>query len=133
MKVVLRVADITALLRGRNSQSRKDPMMAEQASGTAQWTMIDKVSEEIRSEPWSMYWREWKSESDEFARFLRDPISVLAGDIREVERDWTVSSTIANHHVGIGHSPICIVAISVPSERRVYLWMYKHAPDGANA
>ncbi|UFR00765.1 hypothetical protein KBP30_06060 [Streptomyces sp. Go40/10] len=107
--------------------------MAAQASDTARWTMIDEVSDEIRSEPWSMYWREWKSDSEEFARFLREPIAVLAKEISEVEQDWTVTSTIANHHVGIGRSPICIVATSVPSERRVYLWMYKHAPDGEGA
>ncbi|MGW4381419.1 hypothetical protein [Kitasatospora sp. NPDC004531] len=103
--------------------------MTEKSTGSGRWKCIDDVSDDIRAEPWSMYWREWKSESEEFGRFLREPVKVLADEVPGVERDWTVTSTIANHHVGIGASPICIVAVSVPEERRVYLWMYKHAPQ----
>jgi hypothetical protein len=98
---------------------------------TALWTKIDDVSKDIRDEPWSMYWREWKTGSEPFEKFLHDPVRMLADELTEVEQDWSVTTTVANHQVGLSRSPICIVATVVPEERRAYLWLYKHAPEGS--
>ncbi|MFD5552725.1 hypothetical protein ACFWIA_02665 [Streptomyces sp. NPDC127068] len=97
--------------------------------GNASWTKIDDVSQEIREEPWSLYWREWKTGTEPFEELLHDPVGVLAEQIEEVGPDWTVTTTVANHHVGLKASPICIVATVVPNERRAYLWLYKHGPQ----
>lgn len=105
--------------------------MGRQTGSGQLWKKLDDVSDDIRDEPWSMYWREWKSNSDEFRDFLEYPVGVLAEEIDEVAPDWTVTTTIANHNVGLRRNPICIVAITVPEERRVYLWLYKHDPDEA--
>ncbi|WP_374772085.1 hypothetical protein OG756_02095 [Streptomyces sp. NBC_01310] len=99
-------------------------------SKTEFWTRIDEP-EQIRDEPWKMYWREWKTGSEAFEKFLHDPIGVLVDEIRVVQPDWSVTTTVANHQVGLSRSPICIVAMVVPEERRVYLWLYKHAPEAS--
>ncbi|MFE9883274.1 hypothetical protein [Streptomyces sp. NPDC005784] len=107
--------------------------MTTRVRDTKLWTKIDDVSQEIRDEPWSMYWREWKTGSDPFEEFLHDPVGVLAEEIAEVGPDWTVTTTVANHQVGLRASPICIVAMVVPNERRAYLWLYKHEPEDGKA
>jgi len=43
----------------------------------ADWVKVDNYVAEIREEPWSLYWKEWKSGSEEFEKFLHDPLPVL--------------------------------------------------------
>lgn len=91
-----------------------------------EWVKIDNVSREIEEEPWSLYWTEMKSESDEFEAFLRNPRESLMSGIREVRDDFAITTEHLNHEVGFRTSAVCQVVMVMPEERRVKVMTYKH-------
>jgi len=96
----------------------------------SEWVKLDDVSEQIREENWSLYWAEAKSESDRFERLLRDPLSILAEELDEVEDDWHVISQFINHQFPHHQSPVCRIAMVMPEIRTVLLTYYKHPAEG---
>ena len=70
--------------------------MADEGS---EWVKLDDVSDQVRGENWSLYWGEAKSDSDYFARLLREPLAVLQEEIDGVGPDWRVITQMVNHHV----------------------------------
>jgi hypothetical protein len=96
---------------------------------TRRWVSIDEVSTEIREEPWSLYWREWKSGTAEFERFLHEPLSVLSEELDGVASDWSVTTQIINHDHGLGMTAVCSLAMVVPENKTALLTIYKHARE----
>lgn len=90
------------------------------------WVKVDDFIREILEEPWSMYWAEMKSTSEEFLDFLKDPIKSLSSDIEDVDNDFQVTSEILNHDAGLTECAVCTVGIVMPIEKRVKIMMYKH-------
>jgi hypothetical protein len=94
-----------------------------------QWVSIDAVSDEIRDEPWSLYWREWKSGTEDFERFLHEPLAVLGESFDAVADDWIVTTQVVNHQHGLNYTAVCTLAIVMPTNRSVLVTLYKHGPD----
>ena len=92
----------------------------------ATWDKLDDVNKNIANEPWSMYWNEMKSGTQEFEDFLHEPLKVLCGALDGVDESFTVQSNILNHEVGLVNSIVCQVAIVDYQKKIVYLTLYKH-------
>jgi hypothetical protein len=90
------------------------------------WEKLDDVSENIKNEPWSLYWSEMKTDTPEFEQFLHDPLSELVGSLSGVTRAWTVQTNILNHEFGLLGSSACKLALVDPDKNVVYLTIYKH-------
>jgi hypothetical protein len=90
------------------------------------WEKLDDVSKSIADEPWSLYWREFDAASDEFRKFMDDPISVLASEIDEVQSDWRVQTNIFGHQIGLTRGAVCTPTITDPRSKTVMVSMYKH-------
>ena len=60
---------------------------------------VDDVSKEIAAEPWSLYWKEFKSGTPEFEEFLHEPAKHVAQNISGGS-DWNVSTYVVNHEIG---------------------------------
>ncbi len=99
--------------------------MADEGS---EWVKLDDVSDQVRGENWSLYWGEAKSDSDYFARLLREPLAVLQEEIDGVGPDWRVITQMVNHHVPYVSDAVCRVALVMPEEKTVLLIFYKHRP-----
>jgi len=94
----------------------------------AGWILVDDHLKEIADEPWSLYWREFKSDTDEFRSFLLDPKPILMNEIPRVSEDYQVSSEILNHEISLRYQAVCTLGIVMPDEKRVKLLFYKHKP-----
>jgi hypothetical protein len=90
------------------------------------WVYLDELSPDIRDEPWSLYWKEWKSGTPEFEALLHDPLEVLSKQIPGVTREWTVATEFVNHERGLSNNIVCKLAMVMPDEKRVLLLFYKH-------
>ncbi|MCZ0963497.1 hypothetical protein [Paracoccus benzoatiresistens] len=90
------------------------------------WKPVDTFDKDIDAEPWSMFWREVKSESDEFRLFITNPLSQMVGVLPEVEKDWSVKTNILNHEIGFTQNMVCTVAIVDGRSKTVFLSLYKH-------
>jgi hypothetical protein len=83
--------------------------------GQATWVRIDDFVQEIRDEPWSMYWTEWKSGTNEFQNFLLDPLNTMIADrIEAVSNSWSVNWAV------------CTILIVMPQEKQVKVLLFKH-------
>lgn len=65
------------------------------------WQRIDDVSKDIADEPWSMYWNEMKSGTEEFEEFLHKPMRVLQNTLDGVDNSFTIQTNILNHEIGL--------------------------------
>lgn len=92
----------------------------------ADWVKVDNFVAEIKEEPWSLYWKEWKSGSEEFEKFLHDPLPVLVEQIEECQKDWKVTTEILNHHAGFLGTAVCSTGMFVPSSKSAKITLYKH-------
>jgi hypothetical protein len=87
---------------------------------------LDDVSEEIREEPWSLYWSEDKSDSANFENFIRNPIPELKEHIPEIDDSWEVVTTLANHERGFMVDAYCRTSMVIPEKKLVINTVYKH-------
>lgn len=90
------------------------------------WIRIDDHVKEIESEPWSLYWHEWKSVTQEFEDFLHNPLPVLEQEIVEVQSDWHVTTEVINHEIGLVSNAVCKLAMIIPSMKTVKIMFFKH-------
>jgi hypothetical protein len=93
------------------------------------WEKLDDVSQNIRNEPWSLYWSEKKTGTPEFERFLHDPLSEFVEEFSGVTRDWTVQTNILNHEIGLLGRSSCNLALVDPDKKIIYLSIYKHRKE----
>ncbi len=91
------------------------------------WEKLDDVSKSIADEPWSMYWREFNTEADEFKKFMNDPLGVLSSEIGGVGKDWTIHTTIIGHQIGLTRGAVCNPMIVDPTSKSIYMTLYKHS------
>jgi hypothetical protein len=91
----------------------------------AEWEKLDDVSQNIREEPWSLYWREWKSGTRAFEDFLHDPGKEL---VRSglARRGYSVQTNIINHERGLRVTAVCTMVIVDPRSKAAYITLYKH-------
>ena len=92
------------------------------------WEKLDDVSKSIAEEPWSLYWKEFKSGTDEFEQFLHNPLSQMTKAFEGVNREWTVQTNVIGHEQGLVMSVVCGVALVDPQKKTVFLTLYKHKP-----
>jgi hypothetical protein len=92
----------------------------------SKWEKLDDVSQNIKDEPWSLYWNEMKTGTPEFEQFIHDPLSSLTGALAGVTQTWTVQTNILNHEAGLMVSHACQLALVDPGKNTVYLTIYKH-------
>ena len=95
------------------------------AETTAKSVKIDDYVEEVAEEPWSLYWSEHKTDSDDFDRFWRNPKEYLQQQIG-VPDDYQVETQVVNHQVGLMVDPVCRITLVMPREKRVLTLLYKH-------
>lgn len=93
------------------------------------WIKIDNFVREIAEEPWSLYWKEWKTGTREFEDYILNPLPHLAREIEGVDSSWTVSSELLNHHIPHVSNAVCNVGMIMYEEKRIKLLFYKHAPE----
>lgn len=94
----------------------------------SEWILVDNKVQEIADEPWSLYWREFKSDTDEFRAFLLDPKPILMREIRGISSDYKVTSEVLNHEISLRYQAVCTICIVMPDEQRVKVLFYKHIP-----
>ncbi len=94
----------------------------------AVWEKLDDVSKNIASEPWSLYWIEWKSGTKEFEEFLHNPLAHSADSFEGVDRNWTVQTNVIGHEGGLMQSAVCSLALVDRDRKTVFLTLYKHKP-----
>ncbi|WP_199091572.1 hypothetical protein [Bosea sp. ASV33] len=121
------------------SQSRFQPEREQPSKAVIQynggisverWVSISSQINELKSEPWSMFWKEWKSESNEFKEFLLDPLKILKNnDEFRLDGNYSVSSELLNHHIPLTVSIVCTIIIIFPEEKHVKIMAYKHKPE----
>lgn len=90
------------------------------------WIKIDEQSPQIKAEPWSLYWREMKSESPEFRDFLLNPLPFLKAEVPEIDESYQISTNILNHEKGLVISAVCTMVTIIPDKKQVILTFYKH-------
>jgi hypothetical protein len=93
---------------------------------TSNWEKLDNVSDNIKREPWSLYWREMKTGTREFEQFIHDPLRNLIGVFSGVTKTWKVHTNILNHEHGLAASHACLLALVDPEKKIIYLTIYKH-------
>ena len=57
-----------------------------------EWEQLDRLSQNISAEPWSLYWKEWKSGTKEFEAFLHEPLAHLQKAFKHVGQSWNVQT-----------------------------------------
>jgi hypothetical protein len=92
----------------------------------AVWEKLDDVSKNIADEPWSLYWSEYKSGTEEFEDFLHDPLSVLVKACSGVDRTWNVQTSIIGHEIGFRKDAVCSTVLVDPIRKIAYVTFYKH-------
>ena len=92
----------------------------------ATWEKLDDVSANIANKPWSLYWSEMKSGTKEFENFLHDPLSDMTGVLSEVEKSWSIQTTIIGHEIGLSQDLVSKLALVDPRRKMVFLTLYKH-------
>ena len=95
----------------------------------AKWEILDDTSKSIADEPWSLYWREMKSDSKEFEDFLHDPLSALIGKLSGVNITWNVQTNMIGDEIGLSSNTVCTLALVDPHRKTVFLTLYKHLRD----
>lgn len=89
---------------------------------------IDAVAPYIADEPWSMYWAEFKSGTQEFEDFLHNPLEFYVENIEEVDDSWSIQTDILCHEHGIVESAVCKITFVLPKYKLVKATLYKHDP-----
>ena len=92
----------------------------------ANWDKLDDDNKHIREEPWSLYWCEMKTGTEEFEEYIHDPLTVLSRDLGEVDKSWTIQTNVLNHENGLAGSIVCNIAIADKAKNIVYSTLYKH-------
>ncbi|ADQ69399.1 hypothetical protein C499_12535 [Halogeometricum borinquense DSM 11551] len=95
-------------------------------SGDLDWVSIDESVPEIDEEPWNLYWHEFKSGSDEFEKFIHNPLAVLANSIEEVDESFHITTNIVNHHRGLAMTEVCTMPMVMAEYETVHVLLYKH-------
>lgn len=90
------------------------------------WVKIDDVSPEINDEPWSLYWAEFKSGTDEYETFLHDPLTHFKDVFEGVDDDWQVTTILANHQRPLTVSAHCWPTFVFPETKSILSVAYKH-------
>ena len=90
------------------------------------YVKIDDFVKEIADEPWSLYWSEMKSESDEFIEFMKNPLPVLQRSFPQVDSTWHIDTEIVNHQKGLLLTAVCQAAFIFDEIKLVKIIMYKH-------
>src|SRR6516165_3399262 len=65
------------------------------------WEKLDEISAGLTKAPYSLYWSEAKSESEEFRRFLGDPLGEMVSVVSGAATSWSVQTTIIGHERGM--------------------------------
>lgn len=90
------------------------------------WIKVDDTVQDIDEEPWSLYWREWKSGTEEFETFLHEPLRVLTEQIEGCGNDWRVNTEIINHENGLVSTAVCTMVQVMPDLKTAKVTLYKH-------
>jgi hypothetical protein len=90
------------------------------------WEKLDEISAGLTKAPYSLYWSEAKSESEEFRRFLGDPLGEMVGVVSGVDTSWSVQTTIIGHERGISIDAVSRLVLVDPRCKTLFLTLYKH-------
>jgi hypothetical protein len=90
------------------------------------WEPLDTKNGSIEKEPWEFCWKEWKSGTSEFAKFLHEPKAPLCEQLRSVTADFSVQSSILNHEIGLKSSAVCTSLLVDLRKKISYVVLYKH-------
>jgi hypothetical protein len=122
-------ASLTCDKKGRilaADERRREEMTEMGEMPVQQWVKIDDVSQEIRDEPWSLYWAEFKSGTEEYERFLHDPLAHFKEVFDGVEDDWRITTVLANHERPMNITSHCWPTFVFPETKTIVSVAYKH-------
>ncbi len=92
----------------------------------AVWEKLDDVSTNINNEPWSLYWSEIKTGTQEFEDFIHNPLGELTTVIGGINADWKVQTQMLGHEIGLLVDAVCRLVLVDPRSKTLYLTLYKH-------
>ena len=86
---------------------------------------VDDHVREIAEEPWSLYWTEHKTGTQELDEFIKNPRPFLEEQLG-IPSNYRIETSLVNHQEGFLANVWCNICLVFPREELVYLIGYKH-------